>query len=519
MRRRVSAVASRGAGVRGARLVLGWMVLVLPLLTGACRRAAAAEVPVPVLQQRSSVAMPGTALSSTAPGAQPSAARTSPPDATPVAGAVPQQPVSTSPTATAQPLAGAVPLQSMGSSSATASAHVPLLLGVDPTQAIQDTESALQPVRAAVGRKDFTSAAKDLEALLQADLPRFVSLWTTDAGLAPLRDSEPGRALAARLPRLEASWRTALTQGLPLVWWKPAAPRSEEGDDSEAFTTPPPALLRAGVYLPKQRRFVPTGPQEPGVILARLSVDRASVLLVRGTLGLGLTSMLTDLEVSLRDAVTGNPTTPVRSPAPDYRGPEALQWSEARGKWAFRVQNGDQTNPTLPQFSGWRDVATDGNWRNRSGPVHGELISEGSVLLGLPDGWVREGKMLVEESTRRSIPHNTEPAKHRFLQAVTVGDTLWLSAVESWCDASTPEPTSILRHVVERITRDNKRVRVHEGPGGASLMSLGEGGLIVQVDKEARRFPASVTTWKEATALPEGVLLTTPLQPKVCHSL
>lgn len=479
MGHRVSAVASRGAGVRGARLVLGWMVLVLPLLTGACRQAAAAEVPVPVLQQRSSVATPGATPSSTAPVVQPRAG---------------------------------------GTSSAQAPVDSPLL-GVDPAQALLDTESALQPVRAAVGRKDFASAARELEALLQADLPRFASLWANDAGLAPLRDSEPGRALGARLPRLEASWRTALTQGLPLVWWKPAAPRSEEGDDSEAFTTPPPALLRAGVYLPKQRRFVPAGPQEPGVILARLSVDRASVLLVRGTLGLGLTSMLTDLEVSLRDAVTGNPMTPVRSPAPDYRGPEALQWSEARGKWAFRVQNGDQTNPTQPQFSGWRDVATDGNWRNRSGPVHGELISEGSVLLGLPDGWVREGKMLVEESTRRSIPHNTEPAKHRFLQAVTVGDTLWLSSVESWCDASTPEPTSILRHVVERITRDNKRVRVHEGPGGASLMSLGEGGLIVQVDKEARRFPASVTTWKEATALPEGVLLTTPLQPKVCHSL
>ncbi|MFY2562061.1 hypothetical protein ACN469_30990 [Corallococcus terminator] len=390
---------------------------------------------------------------------------------------------------------------------------------MDPAQAPRDTESALHPVRSAVGRKDFVAAARDLEALLQSDLPRFASLWATDAGLAPLRESEPGRALAARLPQLESSWRAALTQGLPLVWWKPSAPRSEEGDGSEAYVTPPPALLRAGAYLPKQHRFVPAGPLEPGVITARLSTDRASVLLVRGSLGLGLPSMLTDLEVSVRDAVTGSPTTPVRSPTPDYRGPQALQWSEVQGKWAFRVQNSDQTNPSLPQFSGWRDVATESSRSNRSVSAQGELISEGSVLLGLPEGWVREAKALVQASTRRSLPHNTVPAKQPFLQAVTVGDALWVSAVEFWCDASTPEPTSILRHVVERITSDNKRVRIHEGPGGASLLALPDGGLIVQVDKEARLFPARVTTWKESTALPEGVLLTTPLQPRFCRPL
>ncbi|NTX65738.1 hypothetical protein HUA74_34265 [Myxococcus sp. CA051A] len=484
------------------RLALGWMVAVLPLLTGACRQAVAAESSstTPGLQQRTSVATPGTAPSTSAPVVQPRTVGTS------LAGAT----------------TGAVPSPTVGTSSSAPSSPSPAgpaLLGVNPAQALQDTESALQPVRAAVGRKDFIAAARDIEALLQADLPRFVSLWATDPGLAPLRDSEPGRALAARLPRLEASWRTALTQGLPVVWWKPAAPRSEEGDDSGAFTTPPPALLRAGVYLPKQGRFVPAGPLEPGAITARLSTDRASVLLVRGALGLGLTSMLTDLEVSVRDAVTGSPMTPVRSPTPDYRGPQALQWSEVRGKWAFRVQNGDQTNPTQPQFSGWRDVATESGHRNRSVSAQGELVSEGSVLIGFPDGWMRDGGKLVEQSTQRSIPHDTVPAKHPFLQAVTVGDALWISSVESWCDASTPEPTSILRHVVERVARDNKRVRIHEGPGGASLMPLPDGGLIVQIDKEARLLPANVTTWKAATALPEGVLLTTPLQPKVCHAL
>lgn len=387
-----------------------------------------------------------------------------------------------------------------------------------PADSSQDPEKSLHEVRSEAGGGNFSKAAEHMELLLRADLPGFAPIWKSAPELEPLRESEPGRALTGRLSQLEASWRSAQLLGLAVLQWRPPVPQVSGDEEADPYTSPPPALLRAGVFLPEQGRFLAAGPREQGIISAHLSSDRKRALLVRGNLGKGLISMLTELSLRSHDAAQGTAQGAEQVSPPGYSGPEALQLTEAEGTWLFRVRNSEVSNPRWPQLSAWYRMDSGAVMEGRTFEPSMEIVSEGVVFIGLPAGWERRGGALIEVATARRVELGEEHAHARYLQAVVAGDGLWIASIDYQCDwrDAGPAPTSILRHAVDRIAAGGQRIRVHVGPGSTSLQALPDGRVLMQVGQETRLLPAGTSSWDAAIALPAGLILTRPLTPRFC---
>ncbi|MCB9597342.1 MAG: hypothetical protein H6719_31750 [Sandaracinaceae bacterium] len=96
-------------------------------------------------------------------------------------------------------------------------------------------------------------AEAHLAELLERDLPSYGPRFEADPDLDAFRGTPNGARLRARAEALAELWERAMRSGLPTIAYR--GPRTPER---------PPELLRAGVYLPDARRFVPQGPRASG---------------------------------------------------------------------------------------------------------------------------------------------------------------------------------------------------------------------------------------------------------------
>jgi hypothetical protein len=104
---------------------------------------------------------------------------------------------------------------------------------------------------ARAGRHADARAA--LEAVWEEDFVGTRAHAETDADLADFWKSEPGRALAARVPALEARYQEVLDRGLHAILWRDGPRRPQ----------PVPSLLRVGVFDAASKRFVAVAPSSP----------------------------------------------------------------------------------------------------------------------------------------------------------------------------------------------------------------------------------------------------------------
>ena len=118
---------------------------------------------------------------------------------------------------------------------------------------------------------ELRAAREELERVLAADLVTFRARIDTDEDLASLRGSPEMATLRARMTLLQSAFSLAWREGLESLAWRGHV-------DSYHVET---RLLRVGVYLAEQRRFVPLVPEVAGVVAAAIDRDRARALLVK----------------------------------------------------------------------------------------------------------------------------------------------------------------------------------------------------------------------------------------------
>ena len=118
---------------------------------------------------------------------------------------------------------------------------------------------------------ELRASREELERVLAADLVTFRARIDTDADLASLRSSPEMATLRARLTVLQSAFSLAWREGVESLVWRGHV----EGNHVDT------KLLRVGVYLGDQRRFVPLVPDVHGVAAAAIDRDRARALLMK----------------------------------------------------------------------------------------------------------------------------------------------------------------------------------------------------------------------------------------------
>jgi tetratricopeptide (TPR) repeat protein len=126
-------------------------------------------------------------------------------------------------------------------------------------EADPDYLSARFNVACALSRLGRASEAVEiLRALLTIDYPGFAPRIDADPDLGPLAATPAWSALAEHRRALEARWDEALAAGVPVVH---VTPREEIPAANEELDVRVRRTMQAGVWLARERRFVPMAPR------------------------------------------------------------------------------------------------------------------------------------------------------------------------------------------------------------------------------------------------------------------
>ncbi len=191
---------------------------------------------------------------------------------------------------------------------------------------------------------DAAQALGALRIVLARDLPSFAPRLDTEPALAPLAASPAWSELTSHRRALEARWDAALARGVPVVW---ASPREELPAPNEELDPRVRRAMQAGVWLARERRFVPMGPRlvvevplpREELALAATVVDppRRAVLLLEGEGSWSDTGPLGAVAFAVLDA--GRGTERVRFVSglagPRFVPPVRLAATEAGGALSF----------------------------------------------------------------------------------------------------------------------------------------------------------------------------------------
>ncbi len=119
-----------------------------------------------------------------------------------------------------------------------------------------------------------------LEELLALDYPTFAPRLDADEDLAALRAGAHAEILADLRARIEAAYRAAMREGVPIVYV----------DDDPGERPGTARVVQAGVWLARERRFVPMGPRivqgreeyEECIAATVLDAERGVVVAISG---------------------------------------------------------------------------------------------------------------------------------------------------------------------------------------------------------------------------------------------
>ncbi len=328
---------------------------------------------------------------------------------------------------------------------------------------------------------DVAGAEEIVTALLLEDLPTHRRKLETDADVAALRTGEAGARIEAHIAAVEAVYRRAAREGVPVV------AKVDRG------------TLRAGVYWPSQRRFVPLGVARARAFNAIADPERGVVMFVNRTPGYYEENL-----TLYADPLFGE--GPARAEVRfDYYVQAAFYPTEegARGRflgepmgvlhnmpWMNCVARRCARDESQSHPDRWHVRAgrlsppgyheMHGSWRDK---IVGELHFRGNTLLigereiALPDGHAMRGS-----------------------KSAIVDETRGVALIMSSDGAS---------YLLERVTlADGTVTRVERGTGQGAMRDHASGAVFVQRGERIHRLPTIEASMDAAEPALEGVRLT-----------
>lgn len=355
--------------------------------------------------------------------------------------------------------------------------------------------------------------ARELQTLLERDLPRFLPRLLGDEDLAPFRASPSGQALVAAAEALRLKWLAAAKAGAAVVAWAPARERSLEDRMSPIPTTSSlhPEILRLGAWLAAEHRFLPLVGDAPSVLAGSVDVLRGRALLLHGGVDDCQSDFCPRLDArgvsyhpSLLSSSRALQTAPVV-----LVGDEMVQYSlsaelaERGPRWVV----GDK-----PHGWEWDDLqeskarATNGSWQT------GEQITVsagGSLLSGLPAGWkYTAGSLQLPTGTRCKLG-KTWNGDHLLVAEVPGRARAVLVSTDAHCICEETED-SVFRHKLAVIDTLSCGITPWlQGEMGAAVRIGPDASVYLQRHTLLERY-ADVDERTNPESLPAGLLLTPP---------
>lgn len=353
---------------------------------------------------------------------------------------------------------------------------------------------------------EVDAAARELEALLASDLPRFGPRLDEDPDLLNLRASAAGATLRARVQALRTAWAGALAAGVPVTI---------------TGRTGGTAWAQAGVWVSRTRRFVPMAPPvtvtpwDPmGIPLTAAQVDPAlgRVVAVTGQGRNADVPAIDRMRLLVFRAGEGRPESEVTLPIDELTRSEVEIHATAEGA-RFRIVLLDETY----LFGTWRALGPAGVVAT---PDRGEPARP--ALHVVQEGWFRKaaevpgfrlrGRTLETPRGRIELPAGHGGGRlHEIVLSPdgTLAVVVSIGGDTGGCAEGTPT-----RHVVDLVDLGAGRAeRLDAGPGWATALFGADGALYLQRGDTVVRHASARD--RHGEALPEGMLLSP--QPPICR--
>jgi len=357
--------------------------------------------------------------------------------------------------------------------------------------------------RARLGQLD--AAATELAPLLERDPSEFEPRFLEDEDLAALRDAPQGAALRERLHDVDAAARTAAARGLPAVMWRAGAHWA-------------PDVLRAGVYLHAERRFVPLVPALPGAQSAFASP-------ALGT-GVAVKLAINDCKFDFCPRIEGVDVKvwkldDARAMAPFHYQSSfmVLGAKVALGPAGARVELYDPAVGTdILAFS----ISGSGVSRARPGGSQGparaviDVDERGAALRASAEGFRVRGHVLVTPDGLRPIDlAAAHSGRDHAISVSPDGRAAVVASTRDRCECIKFEGP-VFDYVVSTVDlATRKATRIAAGEGTAAAAFDPEGSLYVQLGDSLRRW-----TGVDGEPVMRGVLLVPPEEaPSNCCGL
>jgi hypothetical protein len=298
---------------------------------------------------------------------------------------------------------------------------------------------------------------------------------------------------------LEPAWRRAIEVGYPVALWRAGTVKrnNENADDSPRIAAP--AEMRAGVYLPELRRFLPMGPPITNAFVAVLSPERAEVTIVKALRTPGMPSMLSEIEIRAYDALRSTSKRPAMKPDPRFQGPEVIELaSNTEGSYFRAIVNRESAAPA--RASSWHVLAGQAPSNKLSPHLH--VMAEGAwlgVSAGFDDfGW--------QESL---------PLKFHWNARTERGT--WRVEYQLQCTLDSDEARAIQEYKVSLQGAGHSTI-VTSGSEPVSARIGFDGKLLLQIGRRLHAIDPANPLPNSTNQLPDGLVLATPVEPKFCYA-
>ena len=371
-----------------------------------------------------------------------------------------------------------------------------------------------------------------LESLLLEDLPTFRPRLLEDEDLQALRDSEDGKALLARLPKIMRAYTQSLERGAPAMLYTPTGYEglSDRRDQKSSYTD-----LRLGVYDHTTRRMVPMVPEVERAFSGVLDVAKKRAIVAHGRLQMkdmweiqphNAKATLFSLEELGKELLVAKNFSPKDDPYYGYEawvGPDDSIYGTQHGVgyMSESIHYFHWTGKRRKEI-GWTGELYGGPKPERPSEIPYDAPSV--QVIDIAKAFYR--RPTKAKVRRRSVEHEDiegklklEPGHHADLEILASPDPMIIAVVsnairftmdggEEW------EPYNRPRHVIDIVDLHEQKVtRLAKAKGYAHVVWAPDGTLFVDAPTGVTRY-APGSTEPVADVL-EGVRFGTPPLPEV----
>ncbi|MFO0745269.1 MAG: tetratricopeptide repeat protein [Myxococcota bacterium] len=348
---------------------------------------------------------------------------------------------------------------------------------------------------------DLDDALQELTYVLVRDLPRFKRYALEDQDLGNLRRAAQGTELKSRIDKLEDVWEQAMKIGTPTIAW-----REKGATDIGLMQGEQGQLLRPGVWLHEQERFVPAMQLVENAFSGMIDVERQQAIIVVANPTVDSPPLLEGAEVYVAPLV----------PAGEDPRKATITQDNLGTLEVYALDNGVRVRTNTTK-SAWRELRAMGLVRAEDQHVSDRPVDrvtpDGSLMTAtMPDGWEVKNRTLINGGREIQLQSGHSVANFHTMQIQDGGQWAVIVSVQHKC-LKDEGPT--LRHWVDRVDLSAGRAEGLSRDDGAAAAVFGrDGALYLQVGERTIRYATPGAASFET--LPRGVLLMPFLHKTTC---